>query len=210
MKKVVIALTLALAAIGMMVAVVTYAQGPEGEPTTPPEEPGAGEISTFSLNLPPGPGQTVLYMFTGAADNQNTGNPTIATVVICTNISPVANQLANVEVQIVTRDSLVSSATKEIFPGQTVTFSTRDTAVYDDSGSTWSAIINLGSRVISQGSGRVLASTSGSTQVICTVKVVDPANNPPRFEARLPLYTSTGTPIDGINLNRLYLPLIFK
>lgn len=195
--------------LAAMVGVVTYAQGPD----TPPREPGAGEISTSSLDLPPGPGQTVLYMFTGAADNQNTGSPTVATVIFCTNISPVSDEpWADVEVQIVDRDGKLYSATKRIFPGQTATFSTRDTGVYDEVNSSpnWGAIINTSGDDINQGSGRILADTEDSTNLICVVKIIDPANNPPRFEARLPLYNSSGNPIDGINLKKTYLPLILK
>ena len=188
MKKLVIAFTLALVAIGMMVAVATYAQEPGEGPTSPPQEPGAGEISTSSLNLPPGPGQTVLYMFTGAASNQNTGSPTIATVIMCTNISPVPNQWADVEVQVVDRDGNSSSATERIFPGHTATFTTRDTGVYEDGESNWGGPINIGLDDIDQGSGRILAETADSTKLICAAQVVDPATNPPAFVGSLDLY----------------------
>lgn len=167
MKKLVIALTLSLLAAGLALVVSTYAQNVGGE----------------GIDTPPPPGQVVLYMFTGAADNQNS----IATSIHCTNYNSAA--AAALTVEIIDKDLVpVFSDSATISPGHTATFSTRDTQVFNEAAAPWGNIIPGDGTPIDQGSGRVMAAASGSTQVICTAQLVDPTSSPPAFMSNVTLY----------------------
>lgn len=183
--------TVALAAVlilVLLVAMVANAQEPYSS-----EE--SGEIGEFGLSDPPPAGMSVLYMFTSAASFDPITR-TIATSVHCTNFGSTAVQA---QVQMFRADGGATSQTSTtINPNQTWTVSTRNTAIYRED-------TNLGTPILEQGSGRILAD---NPTLICTAQLLDPLNNPPKFMSKLPLFDSFGNPINASR--RVYLPLILK
>ena len=164
-----IVLVLALL-LTLVLALAVYAQEPAGDET---EE--AGGISGQAP-----PGYTVLYMFTGAADN-SIGADTIATSVHCTNYG---DSTVTVRVEILDKDTdPVISGTTSIGSNRTMTFSSQYTTVYVDD----VLLIPLGSDMIDQGFGRIMADSS-SAQLICTAQTLDPTNAPPEFIINLDLF----------------------
>jgi hypothetical protein len=175
MKKRNLAVTLALCLIlglVLVLAMVTYAQGPEGDDPGTGEVESQDEISGQGLSDPPPSGWEVLYMFTGAVDNANA-----TTVIHCTNFGSVN---AEVKVEIFNYyDTSTTSATISIRSDETKTFSTRSTAIYEEDA------VLPSIAPIDQGSGRVL---SPESDIICTAQVLDPTNNPPEYMVNLQMF----------------------
>lgn len=196
MKKAKLVVILALSLVLLLVlalAMVTYAQGPEGEEegVRSQEEGGVGGLG---LADPPPAGYSVLYMFTGAA-NDNDGTDRIATVVHCTNFG---SSSVEVEVQMFSWSAyFVYTRTQTIGPNETYTYASQRTNIYYED-------VDLHAGYIKQGSGRVVATGS---DVICTGQVVDPDSDQPSFMAKLPLFDSSGHPVGG-KIPDVYLPII--
>ena len=170
-KKLVVSLALVVVLLFMIaLGMAAYAQEPPAS-----EEP--GEIGAFGLANPPPAGFSVLYMFTGAAnDTAATGtNRQIATSVHCTNFGSTSIQ-ATLEIFPQSGGTL-NSNTLTISSNETETWSTQFTAVYRET--------TLGTGILEQGSGRVLAT---SPQLICTAQVLDPLTDPPAFISELDMF----------------------
>ena len=134
-----------------------------------------GAVGGMGLADPPTAGYSVLYMFTGAG-NDNTGADVMATVVICTNFG--ASDV-DVEVQLFGPTAgAMWSATATLPSNKTTTFASQLTSIYYNE-------IDLGALNSQQGSGRVLAT---STEVICTAQLVDPDSDQPSFMSGLQIY----------------------
>jgi hypothetical protein len=177
-----------LAVVALTATWGVYAQG-EGD------GPREAEVGDFGLQDPPPPGYSVLYTFTGVANNTTAGKR-IATTVVCTNYG---SSTVNVRVEMFSYGGSVTwfKATN-VPPGASRTFSSQSTNIFFDDE-------NLVTGTIDQGSGRVLA--TGRT-VICTVLLVDPDSDQPSFMARLALYDGSGNPVHASR--KVYLPAILK
>jgi hypothetical protein len=189
-----ISLILFLLILVLALGMAAYAQEPPASEEPSSEE--TGEIGAFGLADPPPAGFSVLYMFTGAAnDTAATGtNRQIATSVHCTNFGSTSIQ-ATLEIFPQSGGTLASN-TLTISSNETETWSTQFTAVYRET--------TLGTGILEQGSGRVLATSS---QLICTAQVLDPLTDPPAFMTKLTLFDSAG---NFIGQNKVYLPIILK
>jgi hypothetical protein len=171
------------------------------------QEPGGGRNGEGAggggrgLADPPPAGYTVLYMFTGAADDDALPDPgKRATVVHCTNYG---SSSVNVRVEISDYDNNPTvDATHQIDPSHTRTFASQNTQVYTED-----SLLPSPSDAIDQGSGRIMADSS-SAKVICTVQVVDPANNPPEYGVKLTLYDRSGHIVGSVR--KVFLPIILK
>ena len=200
MKKVKLVVILALS-LALLLALVLVmggqAQGPGGD-----EKNEEGGVGGLGLADPPPAGYTVLYMFTGARDDYAELDPdTAATAVHCTNYG---SSGVNVLVEISDYDNTPTiSGTIWIPPSGSVTFCSQDAPVYAVDVVMWST-----SDSINQGSGRVLADSS-SAKIICTAQVIDPANDPPEYGAKLALYDGSGNLIGGES-PEVYLPIIMR
>ena len=176
MKKKLIVTFGSVLVVGLALALVVYAQGPQGDEG---EEPGG--IGGLGLADPPPAGFTVLYMFTGAKDTQNATPNTAATSVHCTNYGSSSVQ---VRVEISDKDNVpTDSATFTLAPNATETVSSQLTELYFED-----ALLSTTVDDINQGSGRILADSS-SAKIICTAQVLDPINNPPQYLINLDLFT---------------------
>lgn len=131
-----------------------------------------------------GPTTVLLFRASGISDRG-----TAASVIHCTNVGTV-----DAEVGAVFRDfngtvdcSIVDDV---VGPSATTTLATRDTlAFFED-------VKCPEEPGLDQGSVVVFGDSTGSTDVICTVQVVDPTSSTPRFLSTLDLYDPNGTPID--------------
>lgn len=195
-KKLVVTLGLALG-LGLVVSLaVVLAQGPGRESG---EEGVAAEqcsLEGSGLGDAPSPGFTVLYMFTGVA-NDSTGEDQIATSVHCTNFGLTA---VTVEVQFFQSgggSALASPFTDILSAHETGTYSTQATLFTE---------FPLNTAGIEQGSGRVLVKEH--TQVICTAQLLQPGAITPTFMAKLPMFDSHGELVGRVR--QIFLPVIFK
>ena len=178
----------------LSLAVTAYAQEPDEGNRVEDVEAQEG-FGVQGLADPPPPGFSVLYMFTGVA-NDTTTVDTIATSVHCTNFGSSTSQ---VEVQFFSSNGGVDyTATLSFDPSQTRTFSTQPTVIYAEDR-------NLNAGLLDQGSGRVLANRS---HLICTAQVLDPTHAQPVFMAKLPLFDGKGGPVGSVC--KTYLPLILR
>jgi hypothetical protein len=176
-KKLVITLIVAVLLLSVFVLALSgHAQEPGGGRNG--EGAGGGGRG---LADPPPAGYTVLYMFTGAADDDALPDPDKrATVVHCTNYG---SSSVNVRVEISDYDNNPTvGATHQIDPSHTMTIASQNTYVYTED-----TLLPSPGDVINQGSGRIMADSS-SAKVICTVQVVDPTNNPPEYMINLDLF----------------------
>ena len=204
MKKFFVILSISLViTLALILVVAVYAQGADtGEAVGV-----AGEVEGAGIADPPGAGQTVLYMFVGAADSQYNANNWIATSIHCANYGSTD---AIIEVQIIDKDGIgpVMTGTETIPPDEIATFSTQTTDVYNENEGWGGVLVNpTTDDDIDQGSGRILADSSGSTSVICTAQVLDPIGQP-GFMTKLTLYDGSGNLVGGVP--KVYLPLILK
>ncbi len=198
-KKLVVTLTLALTLGLILTLAIAYAQGLDRE--VGEEEPG-GEIGELGLADPPPPGYSVLYMFSGVA-NDSTDNDQIATSVHCTNYGSTA---LSVTVQLFTSGS---SGPPAVFASPPDTLSSNETGTYSSQGTIFTEV-PIGAGPIEQGSGRVLATAS---TLICTAQLlstspISPAITP-TFMVKLPLFDSNGNPV-GSGGGPVFLPVILK
>jgi len=123
-----------------------------------------------------------IYRFSGVSDDGEQGSASRreATSIHCTNVSASDNE---VEVQVYQWNGTdVFTGTVTMPPNRTFTFSTQNTTIYFDD-----VILGgvPGTEAIFQGSGVVLAESS---QVVCSVQVLDPLNYPPVFAVSLEVY----------------------
>jgi hypothetical protein len=179
--------------LGLTLVIGVYAQGPGREVS---EEETGNDISQMGLADPPSAGFSVLYMFTGVA-NDNTGEDQIATAVHCTNFGSTAT---TVEIQFFQSSgvaALPSAFTDILSSNESTTYSTQNTLFTE---------IPLNAAIIEQGSGRVLVKEH--PQVICTAQLLQPGAITPTFMVRLPIFDSNGNPIGGVR--QVFLPIIFK
>ena len=161
-----------------------------GEDAALEEEGAAGMAGTLVIeeaaaaleqSLAP-PGFSVLYRFTGVRDDGEQGSvdAKVATTVHCTNLAPFGNDLY-VEVYDFS-GTTVYTGTIDLPTGASRTFSTQNTAIYDDD-------VYLGGSPgtgeIDQGHGVIFAENS---QVICTAQILDPSSLPPSFVSQLPIF----------------------
>lgn len=118
----------------------------------------------------------LLYRAIGVADST-----TAATSVHCTNLG---GSLASVTVQFVDFNAAVECSVIGSVPagGSTRTFSSRLTAVFFDD------YVCSAAPEIDQGQALIRAELAGSTNVVCTVQVVDPAALTPVFATQVELY----------------------
>jgi hypothetical protein len=191
-------LALALGLGFMLTLAIVYAQGADREPS----EEGAGEIGGLGVADPPPAGYSVLYMFTGVA-NDATENDQIATAVHCTNYG---SSTVTVTVELFTSGSTGPPA---VFASPPDALSPNETGTYSSQGTIFTEI-PIGAGAIEQGSGRVLATAS---TLICTAQLLNPSPiSPaitPTFMVRLPLFDSSGNPI-ALGRGQVFLPVIFK
>ena len=183
--------TLVLALLAVLALTATWGVQAQGEGDGPREV----EIGTFGLDDPPPAGYSVLYMFTGVA-NDDSAPDKIATSVMCTNYG---STTVNIRVEMFSYDgSTTWFRALDVGPGFSPTFSSQNTVIFFDDEV-------LGTDEIYQGSGRVLATGS---RVICTALLVDPDSDQPSFMARLALYDGSGNPVHASR--KVYLPAILK
>jgi len=196
MKRIFAILSLSLVvALALILAAVVYAQGPTGD-----EKNEGDEIGEQGLANPPPSGYTVVYMFTGAAHNA-VGTGTTATTIHCTNYGSVSTVLRVEYFDYNTTAIVAGSVT--LAANTTRTISTQGTATYSED-----LILTTPSN-INQGSGRIMINNSAA-KIICTVQVLDPTNNPPRYGVKLNLFDSNGNLIGAHDTPKVYLPLILK
>lgn len=167
------------------------------------EEEAEGNISGLGVADPPPSGYSVLYMFTGVA-NDTTDNDQIATAVHCTNYG---SNAVTVTVELFTSGSSGSPA---VFASPPDSLSPNETGTYSSQGTIFTEI-PIGAGTIEQGSGRVLATAS---TLICTAQLLNPSPiSPaitPTFMVRLPMFDSAGNPSSGGSLDSVYLPIVLK
>jgi hypothetical protein len=194
--KIAVSLSALLLALGLTFVVETNAQEPTAEPR---EEEPSGEIDGLGLKDPPPTGFSVLYMFTGVANDNTPPNNNRATVVHCTNFGSTATTLG-IEFFLSTGGGTPNSPyINTLAANQTRTYSTQSTFFGGE--------VPLDSGVIEQGSGRVLFKEHSN--VICTAQVLQPGNDiTPTFMVKLPLFDSNGNPIGGGG--PVFLPVILK
>ena len=183
--------SIVVALSGLVLAWGIYAQEPKPER----DGPAAQGLGGQGLADPPPAGYSVLYMFSGARDNQPSN--AYATVIHCTNYGQTT---ASVRVELFDYDGDQFGLTGSILKNRTRTFATRNTAMYEED-----YIFTL-TDDLNQGSGRIL---SDKTSLICTAQVVDAVNSPPHFVARLPLYNAAGQLID-VNRRKGYVPVVIR
>jgi hypothetical protein len=189
--KIVTGLIALFVVLGLPLA-LAYAQ----EPTREPREEGAGgEIGGLGLaDPPPLPGFSVLYMFTGVANDNK-----VATSVLCTNFGSTATTIG---IQFFLPGGGITG-----FSPYTDTLVASETGTYSTQPTFFGGEVPLSTGVIAQGSGRVLF--KGHSQIICTAQLLQPGNDiTPTFMVRLPLFDSAGNRVGG--LSRVFLPLILK
>jgi len=116
----------------------------------------------------------VLYEFAGALNS--TSAPEKATVIQCTNSG---DAVVEIEVELWNYNAATSYCSGiSVDPLKTATFESSQVPFY-----LADVFMNAGS--VEQGLGQIRA---GSTDVLCTVQVVDPSNDPPTWSFDLPLY----------------------
>ncbi|MCK6626940.1 MAG: hypothetical protein L6R45_17415 [Anaerolineae bacterium] len=198
--KLFVTLTLTLSLGLILTLAIAYAQGLEREPG---EEESGGTISVLGVANPPPAGYSVLYMFTGVA-NDDTDNDKIATAVHCTNYGSSA---VTVTVELFTSGSTGSPA---VFASPPDTLSPSETGTYSSQGTIFTEV-PIGAGAIEQGSGRVLATAS---TLICTAQLLNPSPiSPaitPTFMVKLPMFDSAGNPSPGSGVGSVFLPVILK
>jgi hypothetical protein len=174
--------------LAVSLAFSAYAQG-EGD------GPRAAEVGGAGLDDAPPPGYSVLYMFTGVANNTTVGLR-IGTTVMCTNYGTAS---VDVRVEMFSFSGNTMWFDEATFdPGNSYTFSSQSTNIFFDD-----EVLTTGT--INQGSGRVLATEH---TVICTALLVDPDSDQPSFMDKLALYDGNGNPVHGSQ--NLFLPAILK
>lgn len=126
------------------------------------------------------PGFSAIYVFSGARDDSGSGGTKSGTSVHCTNLG---GATVNVYVELADYDyTPVYTGTFSLAPNNTVTISSRSTAVYDED-----ITLDTTADDIDQGFGRI--SIDSNQPVICTAQVLDPTNNPPNFIVNLDMFT---------------------
>lgn len=194
---IVILLALALAVFGVQ------AQGPDPnlgskDVQAQAETTAPGVSITAGIGSPPPVGFTVLYIFTGVANETDSGKDE-ATSINCTNYH--ASTAVEVRVEVFGYDPTVTYAANQIIAaGATRTWSTQSIFAYND------GVILSAVPYIFQGSGRVLVKQH--SQVICSAQVLDADADPPVYAVKLPIYDRYGRP--ARNLRMTYLPMIRK
>jgi hypothetical protein len=171
-KKLLVTLTLALSLGLILTLALAYAQ----EPTREPREEGAGgEIGGLGLaDPPPLPGFSVLYMFTGVANDNK-----VATSVLCTNFGSTATTIG---IQFFLPGGGITG-----FSPYTDTLVASETGTYSTQPTFFGGEVPLSTGVIAQGSGRVLF--KGHSQIICTAQLLQPGNDiTPTFVSELEMY----------------------
>ncbi len=127
---------------------------------------------------------TTIYVGSGVRDDGAAANLGIATSIHCSNVSGVS---VDVRVLILSASgAVVDSLTLTLAHGATVTFSTHETAVFQD------ATGNLTTGFVGQGVVNVEATNSA---VFCTAAVIDAAGFPPVFS--MPLHLVRVNPHPG-------------
>ena len=172
-----ILLALALGAFGVQ------AQGPGTDPLQDgkdvPIVAANGPLAVSAgIGDPPPSGFTVVYMFTGVANETDNGKDE-ATSINCTNYHPTAA----VEVRVEVYGSDPSGkyvANQTLAAGATRTWSTQSISAYND------GVILPSVPYIFQGSGRVL--TRQHTQGICNAQVLDADADPPVYAVDLEMF----------------------
>ena len=170
---IVILLALALAAFGVQ------AQGPGTDPDSKDVQTQA-EVASIAAGIgnPPPAGFTVLYMFTGVANESDSGRDE-ATSVNCTNFHPTAS--VEVRVEIFNHDpAAMYAANQTVTAGSTDTWSTQSIVAYND------GLILPAVPYVFQGSGRVLVRQH--SQVICSAQVLDADVDPPVYAVDLEMF----------------------
>ena len=191
----VLLLTLVLGPVGVQ------AQGPGTDPRQDTKDAQV-EVSSPEVGVaggignPPPAGFTILYMFTGVANETDNGRDE-STSINCTNFHP--STTVEVRVEVYNQDpTAVYAANQTIASGATRTWSTQSIQAYND-GAILPAV-----PFIFQGSGR--CPVKQHSQVICSAQVLDADVDPPIYAVKLPIYDRYGRPAHA--LRRIYLPLI--
>ena len=192
---------------GLVLTLVAHAQGPEDEEAAEGGVGASGGVGGMTLADPPPAGYSVLYMFTGAA-NDSTGDDRITTVVLCTNWGE-----SDVDVQV-----QFFNANGDPHTGE-ATITAGDTWTYYPFGQGPSILFTAGAHdtavgaadfFLSQGSGRVVATGS---RVICKALLVAPdghtaGSDQPAFMANLTMYDGNGRLVGSTRKG--YLPIIIR
>jgi len=164
-------------------ATIAFAQAmPEADRS----EPGGAGVSSKSISDPPPAGFTVYYLFAGVRDTTPVVPNSAAVCVHCANAGASTIQVI-VEVADFDADPSAQSDPLTIPPGCTRTFCTQRTQFYAED-----YTFDFSTDQLDQGSGRVMANSSGA-RLMCTVDVVPPTSNPPSYLSSLTLFDHTGT-----------------
>jgi hypothetical protein len=172
-RKLLVTLTLALSLGLVLTLAIAYAQEPTREPS---EEETGNNIDGMGLADPPLSGFSVLYMFTGVA-NDTDGEDQVATVVHCTNFGSTATTIG-IQFFLSNGNVTGSTFTENLDPNRTNTYATRPTF--------FGAEQPLNTALIDHGSGRVMV--QGHSQVICTAQLLQPGTITPTFMSELDMY----------------------
>jgi len=147
---------------------------------------------------PPPAGFTVLYMFTGVANEPDSGRDE-ATSINCTNFH--SSTAVEVRVEVYgSNPGAPYAGNQTIASGATRTWSTQSITAYND------GLILPSVPLLFQGSGRVLVKEH--SQVICNAQVLDADTDPPVYAVNLPIHDRFGRLVNKLTWS--YLPLIHK
>lgn len=193
-RKLVVTLVVTLTLGLILTLALAYAQGPERETS---EEEAGSDIGGLGLGDPPPPDYSVLYMFTGVA-NDNTGQNQVATVVHCTNFGTTPTTIGV--------EFFLNGGSITGFNPYTDTLTANKTGTYSTQPTFFGGEVPLNTGIIQQGSGRILYKEH--PQVICTAQILEPGTITPTFMAKLPLFDSQGNRVGSIR--HIFLPVILK
>ncbi len=188
----------------MLTALVAQAQGPGPGSGGAAKDVAATVAAAPELSIdagigsPPPAGFTTLYMFTGVANEDDSGRDE-ATSINCTNY----NNTTAVEVRVEIygpNPANVYVATQVINAGRTETWSTQSIEAFRD------GIIFPSVPLLFQGSGRILVRQHN--QIICNAVLVDADVDPPVFGVSLTIFDRYGRIAKDVKFIRL--PMIMR
>ena len=177
LKSVVKVLTI-VALVVVFSTLAAQAQGPVKDVAPDVADAAAVDGPAAGVGSPPPAGFTVLYMFTGVANESDGGNDE-ATSINCTNYH--ATTAVEVRAEVYSYDPGSKWALNQVIPaGSTRTWSTQSILAFNDGG------IFPAVGYIFQGSGRILVRQH--SKVICSAQVLDANADPPIYAVDLEMF----------------------